>query len=116
MFENFRSARYRGTIIIGPWTPLLPELFSADTFSANVRLADFPVPPAAFFMITTWHGGVAIFGDDFVCVTTVRTVTDPSPYNFLSDIVVHGEASYCKSRPTPLINRFFCRLWRSSHV
>jgi hypothetical protein len=47
---------------------------------------------------------------------TVRTVTDPCPWNFLSVIVVRGKASYCKSRPTPLINRFFCRLWRSSHV
>jgi hypothetical protein len=43
MFENFRSARYRGTIITGPWTPLLPGLFSADTFFANVRIVVFPV-------------------------------------------------------------------------
>jgi hypothetical protein len=31
MFGNFRSARYRGTIITGSWTPLLPGFFSADT-------------------------------------------------------------------------------------
>jgi hypothetical protein len=44
MLENFRSAHYRGTIITGPRSPLLPGLFSADTFSTNVRLAVFPVP------------------------------------------------------------------------
>jgi hypothetical protein len=27
MFQNFRSARYRGTIVTGPWTPLMPGLF-----------------------------------------------------------------------------------------
>jgi hypothetical protein len=48
MFENFRSTRYRGTIITGPWTPLLLGLFSVDTFSANVRLV-FPVPPSVCF-------------------------------------------------------------------
>jgi hypothetical protein len=114
MFENFRSLRFRGTIITGPWTPLPPGLFSADNFSANVRLVVFPVPPAVCFR----GCGVARSSHHLrtqlrMCVTIIRTVADPCPWNFLSVIVVRGEASYWKSRPTPLINRFFCR---SSHV
>jgi hypothetical protein len=94
---------------------LTPELFSVETFSANVRLVVFPVPPAVCFCSCgmtrrNHHLQGQLPG------TTVRTVADPCPQNFLSVIVVWREASYCKSRPTPLINRFFCRLWRSSHV
>jgi hypothetical protein len=56
MFENFQSLRYRGTIIIGPWTPLLSGLFS--------------VPSAMCFVVAAQHGGIAISGDNFMCVTT----------------------------------------------
>jgi hypothetical protein len=113
---NFWSLRYRGTIITGPWTPLLLGHFSADTFSSNVRLVVFPMPPAVCFYGCDMNGGVSISEDNFVCVMNVRTVADPCPRNFLWVIVVCGEASYYKSKPTSLINRFFCRLWRSSHV
>jgi hypothetical protein len=113
MFENFRSARYHGTIITGPWTPLLPGLFSADTL-CECPTRRFSRDTGRVFL---WlYGGVIISGNNFVCVTTVRTVADPCPQNFLSVIVVRGKASYCKTRPAPLINRFFYRLWRSSHM
>jgi hypothetical protein len=42
MFKNFRSARYiGGTIFTGPWTPLLPGLFFADTFCAERPIRRF---------------------------------------------------------------------------
>jgi hypothetical protein len=94
---------------------ITPGLFFVET--SSVRLVVFPVPPVRCFCgcgVARWSRHLR--GQNFAGVTSVRTVADPCPRNFLSVIVVRGEASYCKSRSTPLINRFFCLLWRSSHL
>jgi hypothetical protein len=112
MFENFRSARHR------PVDAITDGTFFRRHFLCERPTRRFSCATGRVFLWLRHSTAESPSPGTTSCVTTVRTVAlwpvfEKFSFGYRSCAEKPG---YYKSTPTQLINRFFCRLWRSSHV